>query len=454
MKEDVRKAGETGRLRQDCDRIFRAGLAAVDPVRSVYRHCTREGDLFRIDDRTFDLSRFREVVILGAGKAGAPMAAALETLLADRIEKGLVVVKYGHVQPLEKVELVEAGHPVPDENGLDGAGRILSLAEAADRDTLVIGLLSGGGSALLPLPADGIRLEDKQETTRVMLACGASIHEINTVRKHMSAIKGGHLAAAVHPANLACLVLSDVVGDDLDIIASGPMVPDRSTFARCMEIVQRYGIEDRIPESVMTRLENGAAKKIQETPKPADRLFDRVFHSIIACGRDALDAAAKEAETLGYRPYLLSEAVQGETVQAAADHIEAARQIQQGNHSISPPACILSGGETTVTMEIGGKGGRNQEFALKSALEIRGMDRIAVLSAGTDGTDGPTDAAGGLVDPFTVQRAKACGLDANYHLEAHDAYPLLEAVGDLYKTGPTLTNVMDLRIILVDKTES
>jgi hydroxypyruvate reductase len=207
----------------------------VDPVRSVYRHCTREGDLFRIDDRTFDLSRFREVVILGAGKAGAPMAAALETLLADRIERGLVVVKYAHVQPLEKVELVEAGHPVPDENGLDGAGRILSLAEAADRDTLVIGLLSGGGSALLPLPADGIRLQDKQETTRVMLACGASIHEINTVRKHMSAIKGGHLAAAVYPAQLACLVLSDVVGDDLDIIASGPMVPDRSTFARCME---------------------------------------------------------------------------------------------------------------------------------------------------------------------------------------------------------------------------
>ncbi|MCF8044336.1 MAG: glycerate kinase [Desulfarculaceae bacterium] len=452
MKEEVRKAGESEKLRHDCDRIFRAGLAAVDPVQSVYRHCTREGDLFRIDDRTFDLSRFREVVILGAGKAGAPMAAALETLLADRIARGLVVVKYGHVQPLKTVELVEAGHPVPDKNGLDGAGRILSLAEQADRDTLVIGLLSGGGSALLPLPADGVRLQDKQETTRVMLACGASIHEMNTVRKHMSAIKGGQLAAAVHPAPFACLVLSDVVGDDLDIIASGPMVPDRSTFARCMEIVERYGIEDRIPESVMTRLENGAEKKIQETPKPDDPLFERVFHSIIACSRDALEAAAKEAETLGYRPYLLSEAVQGETVKAAADHIEAARQIQQGRHSVFPPACILSGGETTVTMEIGGKGGRNQEFALKCALEIRGMDRIAVLSGGTDGTDGPTDAAGGLVDPFTVQRAEACGLDADYHLEAHDAYSLLEAVGDLYKTGPTLTNVMDLRIILVDKT--
>lgn len=449
MKDEARKAGETGRLREDCGRIFRAGLAAVDPVKSVYRHCTREGDLFRIDDRTFDLSRFRDVVILGAGKAGAPMAAALETLLADRIIKGLVVVKYGHVQPLKTLELVEAGHPVPDKNGLEGAGRILSMAETADGETLVIGLLSGGGSALLPLPADGIRLEDKQETTRVMLACGASIHEINTVRKHISAIKGGHLAAAVHPANLACLVLSDVVGDDPDIIASGPMVPDRSTFAQCLEIVQKYGIEDRIPESVMTRLGNGAAKKIQETSKPADPLFDRVSHSIIACSRDALDAVAKEAETLGYTPCVLSGALQGETVKAAADHIEAARQIQQGRHLVSPPACILSGGETTVTMEIGGKGGRNQEFALKCALAIQGMDRIAVLSGGTDGTDGPTDAAGGLVDPFTVARAKSCGLDPLHHLHAHDAYPLLEAVGDLYKTGPTLTNVMDLRIIPV-----
>ena len=449
MMEKIGKDRETEQLRVDCDRIFRAGLAAVDPVRSVYRHCRRQGDLLTIDDKTFDLSRFREVVILGAGKAGAPMAAALETLLADRITRGLVVVKYGHVKPLETVELVEAGHPVPDENGLDGAGRVLSVAESADRDTLVIGLLSGGGSALLPLPADGIPLQDKQETTRVLLACGASIHEINTVRKHMSAIKGGQMAAAVCPADLVCLVLSDVVGDDLDIIASGPMVPDRSTFARCMEIVQKYGISDRIPESVMTRLENGAEKKIQETPKPADPLFDRVFHSIVACSRDALDAAAKEAERLGYRPYLLSGAVQGETKDAAMDHMEVARQIQAGRHPVSPPACILSGGETTVTMEIMGKGGRNQEFALKCALEIEGLEHMAVLSAGTDGTDGPTDAAGGLVDPLSVKRAEACGLNAMHHFEAHDAYPLLEAAGDLYKTGPTLTNVMDLRIVLV-----
>lgn len=450
MMEEIGKDRETKQLRADCNRIFRAGLAAVDPMESVFRHCRREGEHLTIEDKTFDLSRFREVVVLGAGKAGAPMAAALERLLGDRIATGLVVVQYGHVRHLETIEQVEAGHPVPDENGLDGAGRILSLAEAADRDTLVIGLLSGGGSALLPLPADGIRLEDKQETTRVMLACGASIHEINTLRKHVSAIKGGRLAAAVYPADLACLVLSDVVGDDLDVIASGPMVPDPSTFDRCMEIVQRYKIADRIPESVMTRLENGAKGKIPETPKPTDPLFDRVSHSIVACGRDALAAAAKEAERLGYRPYVLSEAVQGETKDAAVAHMDVARRIRRGNHSVSPPACILSGGETTVTMEIGGKGGRNQEFVLKCALESQGMDRMAVLSGGTDGTDGPTDAAGGLVDPFTVKRAKALGLDAAYHLQAHDAYPLLEAVGDLYKTGPTLTNVMDLRIILVE----
>ncbi|MFO7754304.1 MAG: glycerate kinase [Desulfobacteraceae bacterium] len=437
------------RMRLDCDRIFRAGLAAVEPEKSVFRHCQRHGDILEIDGTAFDLSRFNRVLLLGAGKAGAPMAGALEKILGGRLSRGLVLVKYGHVQLLEKTELVQAGHPVPDGNGLEGTKRLMELAEKADQGTLVICVLSGGGSALMPWPAPGIDLADKQETTRLLLECGASIHEINTVRKHLSRVKGGRLASAVYPGTLACLVLSDVIGNDLDIIASGPGVPDPGTFEQCMEIVHGYGLESRLPVSVQKHLKKGAEKRVRETPKPGDPVFDNTFHAVIACGMDALKAAAAKAEALGYHPYILSDDVSGETVDAAGEHVRIALSIKAGAHGVSPPACLLSGGETTVTLQNPGKGGRNQEFALKCALDIAGLDNIAVLSAGTDGTDGPTDAAGGLVDTSSKRRAEKSGFDARHHLDGHDAYPLLEAAGDLYKTGPTFTNVMDMRVILV-----
>lgn len=436
-------------MRQDSIRIFQAGLAAVDPRKAIFRHCRRQGHQLIVGQKVFDLSVFSRVFVLGAGKAGAPMAMALEAILGDRISDGLVVVKSGHVMDLKTVKLLEAGHPVPDVSGLHGAEKIMALAGEASEDTLVICVLSGGASALLPLPAEGISLQDKQETTRVLLGCGAAIHEINTIRKHLSRIKGGQLAAAVYPATLISLVLSDVVGDNLDIIASGPTVPDPGTFKGCMDIVEKYGILDQIPGRVTAFLKKGVLGHLPETPKTGNPVFFKTCHTVVGCNREALNASSQKAEHLGYHSLILSDRMEGNVHDLACEHAGIVSQIRKGKIPLSLPACVLSGGEGTVTLKGKGKGGRNQEFALKFATLVDGTDNTVVLSAGTDGTDGPTDAAGALVDTATITRAKALGLDAKKYLENNDAYPLLAAVGDLYKTGPTLTNVMDIRVMLV-----
>ncbi len=439
----------TTHLRRDVRAIFDAGLAAVDPEAAVSRHLVRRGAQLHAGGRTYDLDAFRHVVLIGAGKAGAPMAAAVEAVVGDRITGGAVVVKYGHGAPLQHVKLIEAGHPVPDENSVAGADAVLAAAAGAGPDSLVIGLISGGGSSLLTRPAAGLTLADKQATTRVLLECGATIHEINTLRKHLSAVKGGHLAQAVFPAVMITLILSDVVGDDLDIIASGPTVPDAGTFADCLSIVRRYGIETRLPATVRRYIETGAAGHHCETPKAGDPVFKAAHNIVVGRNLDALTAARDKAATLGYRPLVLSSQIQGETRQVAGVHAAIAREVCQSGQPIPPPACILSGGETTVTMDYHGKGGRNQEFALAAALDIAGWAQTVILSGGTDGTDGPTDAAGAVVDGTTVARAEAAGLDARSHLAGHDAYPFFERLGDLLITGPTRTNVMDLRVMLV-----
>ena len=439
----------TAKLRCDARAIFDAGLAAVDPEAAVRRHLVRRGATLQAAGRRYDLRAFDEVRLMGAGKAGAPMAAAVEAVLGELVTSGVVVVKYGHGSPLQHVRLIEAGHPVPDDNSRRGAEAVLSQVTAAGPHTLVIGLISGGGSALLARPADGLTLADKQATTRVLLACGATIHEINTLRKHLSAVKGGRLARAAHPATVITLVLSDVVGDDLDIIASGPTVPDDSTFADCLAVIRRYDIAGRLPAAVRAHIDAGAAGRIDETPKAGEAAFAAVQNIVVGRNLDALAAAREKAEALGYRTVVLSSQIQGETRHVAAVHAAIAREVRQSGHPLPPPACILSGGETTVTMATGGKGGRNQEFALAAALDIAGCADIVILSAGTDGTDGPTDAAGAVVDGATTGRAAAAGLDPCRHLAAHDAYPLFERLQDLVITGPTRTNVMDLRVMLV-----
>lgn len=418
---------------------------------AVRRSVRREGGLLAVAGRTYDLARYRGVTVVGAGKAGAPMAAALEEILGDRLLGGLVTVKYEHTQPLRTVRLQEAGHPLPDENGLRGAAAVRDAVRSLGESDLVFAVLSGGGSALLPLPADGLALADKQETTRLLLACGADIHEINTVRKHLSAIKGGLLARLAAPATLITLALSDVVGDRLDAIASGPTVPDETTFAEAGGILSKYELTPRLPAAVVRRILDGLAGRCPETPKPGDPAFEKTQNVVVGSNRLAIQAAAREAERLGYRPLILSSSIEGESREIARAHAAMAREIRESGHPIPPPACLLSGGETTVTLSGPGRGGRNQEFALAAAIDLAGLPQTLMLSGGTDGTDGPTDAAGAFADGSTVERAAAQGLDARAFLRRNDSYSFFASLGDLLLTGPTRTNVMDVRLVLVGR---
>jgi glycerate 2-kinase len=437
------------RMHQDAKAIFQAGLKAVDPWDAVHRHCRCDGRHLRIGNKTYDLTTVERLLVVGAGKATAVMAQAMEDLLADRISGGLISVKYHHTAPLKRIETIEAGHPAPDAMGVAAARRMFDLVHSAGARDLVIVLLSGGGSALMPLPLDGITLEDKQTASNLLIGSGASIHEINAVRKHISAIKGGRLARAAAPAATVALILSDVVGDDLDVIASGPTVPDASTFDQCRQIIESYELAERLPESISTRIQKGVAGEIPETPKPASQNWSHVQNLIIGSNLEAILAARQHAVSLGYNTLILSSRMEGETRVVARVHGAIAREILAAGHPLPAPACLLSGGETTVTLKGNGRGGRNQEFALAAALDIQGADHMVVLSGGTDGTDGPTDAAGALADGTTAQRARAAGLDIVWHLDNNDAYPLFQKLGDLFITGPTRTNVMDLRVLLV-----
>jgi hydroxypyruvate reductase len=377
------------------------------------------------------------------------MAQAIEELLGERIFEGAIVVKDGHGLPLKGVRVHEASHPVPDQRGVQGGEDILSLVTRAKEQDLVISLLSGGGSALLVAPAPGVTLEDKQDVTRLLLACGATIHEINTVRKHLSRIKGGGLARSAHPATVVSLILSDVIGDDLDVIASGPVVPDPSTFEQAKAVLKGYGIWEKVPKSVKGHIEKGVTGEGEETAKPGDTSFQNDITVLVGTNLQALEAAKKEAGSQGYGPLILSAMVEGETREVARMHAGIAKEILASGHPIPAPACVLFGGETTVTLQGEGKGGRNMEFALASALALDGERHVVVLSGGTDGTDGPTDAAGAIIDGETVGRARSQGLDPVNHLRQNDAYPFFQSLGDLVITGPTRTNVMDVCIMLV-----
>lgn len=345
------------KLRRDAEKIFHAGLKAVESMGAVKRHCRLENGFFHAGNRRYALSAIKRLFIVGAGKATAPMAAALEDLFGSRITGGVINVKYDHTVPLQYIKTIEAGHPVPDQNGAHGARRMLEMVEDAGADDLIICLISGGGSALMPLPDRGLTLQDKQESIKTLMACGASIHEINTIRKHTSAIKGGRLARAASPAALIAFILSDVVGDDLDIIASGPTVPDDSTFQDCMSILEKYGIHRRLPEAVVRHFESGLIDKNAESPKPGDPVFADNQNIIIGSNMEAIQAARKEAEARGYPTIVLSSMIEGETRDVAGVHTAIVREVAKSGNPVSPPVCILSGGETTVTLRGRGKGG-------------------------------------------------------------------------------------------------
>src|SRR5277367_2468867 len=361
-------------LRRQALRIFKAALKAADPYQAVLRH-------LRIDPEPY-----RNIFVIGAGKASAQMARAIERLLGARITGGEINVKDGHGAKLRRIKINECGHPIPDQRGVAGARRIAQIASQAGPDDLIICLISGGASALLPLPAPPITLAEKQKTTRLLLHCGASIHEINCVRKHISRIKGGQLARLAYPATLLTLILSDVIGDDLDVIGSGPTVPDHSTLSDARAILKKYGIPNQLLASA------------EETPKPGDKIFQKTHNVIVGSNALAVDAAALEARRLGFHTLVLSTFLEGEAREAARVHAAIAREIRATGRPVKAPACVISGGETTVTVHSKGLGGRNQEFALAAAIDIAGLRDVVILCGGTDGTDGPTDAAGAIAD--------------------------------------------------------
>jgi glycerate 2-kinase len=433
------------------ERVFYAGLRAVDPGAAVWRHVRRINHTLWAGYCSYDLERYRRVLVVGAGKGAAPMARALEAILGDRLTGGVIVVKYGHTLPLQKISIVEAGHPIPDENGLKAAEAVLHELEECTEEDLVICLFSGGASALLPAPRPPIDLGEKQATTRLLLDCGATIQEINAIRKHLSRLKGGGLALAAHPARVVSLFLSDVVGDSLDVIASGPTVSDSSTFRDCADTLERYSLTSRIPERVREIMERGLGREEPETVKTGHPALERVQNVLVGNNRSALFAARDEAAALGYGTLLLTSQLQGEAREAAGFITAVAKEILASDHPIHPPACILAGGEPTVVVRGEGKGGRAQELALAAAMALDGLEGVSLLCAGTDGTDGPTDAAGAFADGSTCQRARQLGLDPASHLARNDSYPFFQGIGDLFISGPTRTNVMDLICVMLDR---
>lgn len=420
----------------DC---IEAGIEAADPERAVGEVVALDGDRLTVGEASYDLDRYGEVVVLGGGNAGGRMASAIEGVLGERIGRGAVVTDAP--EETGRIEVLPGDHPVPSERGVDSTRAMLELADEAGEDTLAIVLISGGGSALMPAPADGVSLEALQDVTEALLASGAEIDEINAVRKHCSAFKGGGLARRAAPATVVSLIVSDVIGNDLSTIASGPTAPDATTFADARTILDRYGIDP--PAEIENRLDRGERGEVEETPGEGDPVFDRVRNHVIADGFTALEAVRDLARERGYEPLVLSSSVRGEAREAAKTHVAIAEEVRATGNPIEAPAVICSGGETTVTIRGDGTGGPNQEFALSAALELDAHTTLACVD--TDGIDGASDVAGALVDDRTVSDPEA----ARAALAENDAYPYLAERDALIETGATGTNVNDLRVLVV-----
>jgi glycerate 2-kinase len=437
-------------LRRDALGLLRNAVEAVDPKKAVMRSLELRGSRLSLNDMELDLDGFSSVFVVGGGKACGAMAEAIEGLLGDRISGGAVNVLKGTEgsRRLRRIGLNGASHPIPDVEGFRATGMILSLVDEAGEDDLVVVLLSGGGSALITYPAEGVGLAELQELTEKLMRSGATINELNAVRKHLSAVKGGQLAARAYPATVVSLILSDVVDDPLDTIASGPTAPDSSTFQDAVEVLHRYGLWDIADDSIRYRLEAGVRGEIGETPKPGNELFRRVFNVIVGSNLTAAKAAVERSTALGYNALLLSTRVEGEARHVGTVYAGIAREIAASGHPVPRPAAVVIGGETTVTVQGSGRGGRNQELVLKAAMRIEGLDAV-VASLATDGIDGPTEAAGAIADGWTIRRAQSIGLVPLEFLRNNNSYGFFNRLGDTILTGPTGTNVNDLAVILV-----
>ena len=430
--------------------IFNAAVSAVQPSCLLPKHIRVDHNMLWLNERSFSLEEHRAYII-GAGKASAAMAVEAEKILGDHIEDGTVVTKYGHGLPLKKIKCREAGHPLPDENGVIAGKEIMQLVNKAGEKDIIIALISGGASSLLADYPPGTSLADVQEVFKLLLECGASIHEINTVRKHLSLIKGGQLARAAYPATVVAFILSDVIGDPLDVIASGPTVADPTSFDDAYAVINKYDLFEKIHPAITKWMQKGLNEEIEDTPKPGNDVFDKTFNHLIGTNRIALAAATEKAKELGFAPFIITDRLCGEADDEAKKLVDYLMMYRS-----TKPACILMGGETTVTIKGKGKGGRNQQFALAALHELAKYyplpekRKILILSAGTDGSDGPTDATGAWVDEETIKEVEKNGLDISSFLVDNDAYNFFEKVGGLIITGPTQTNVMDVVIALVE----
>jgi len=439
-------------LRRDALEILKAAVDSVDPGEAVRRNLHVKGGILSCRGLTYDLTRGGRMHVIGGGKAGAAMAEAVWGLLGDRVDGGFINIPEGSDAPTEigRIHLNRASHPVPDRGSVAGVESMLSMTEGVGEEDFVIVLISGGGSALMTCPAEGVSLEDVKALTQLLLLSGASIDELNAVRKHVSAFKGGQLARRLHPSRVLGLVLSDVIGDPLETIASGPTSPDTTTYGDSVEVLRRYRLLGSAPAPVLDRLQRGARGELEETPKPGDPIFDRVENVIIGGNTTALEAAAGRAEALGYSSTIVTSTLSGEAVEAGrylADYVRTAHS--PGDPQRSPEAAIF-GGETVVVVTGSGVGGRNQEVALSAAQGLAGLEALIATMA-TDGVDGPSEAAGAIVDGATLKRASSLGLDASRHLTENDSYGFFSRLGDALITGPTGTNVNDVSVALMPR---
>lgn len=448
----IRNLGELARsaMHSDALRIVEAGILSADPRRAVRSHVKLEDGRVVVGGREFELSRFGRVLVLGFGKASGLMAKGLEEALGDAIDGGYVIVPRGsEVRGLKRVRLLPGNHPVPGGDTIRSSLVLLKAASEAGERDLVFVLVSGGGSALFEVPREGVSLEDLVEVNRLLLRSGADIKEVNTVRKHISAVKGGQLAKALHPAKVVTLIVSDVVGDPPEFVASGPTVPDPTTYRDAYEVLRRYGLLDKVPRSVLDLVNRGLRGEVPETPKEGDEAFRDALTLIVASNRTALSAMKRTAESLGYNAAIVTSFMEGEAREVGRFIAGVMKHVSRYGEPVPKPAALLFGGETTVTVTGSGVGGRNQELALSVAIHISGLRGAVFASVGSDGIDGPTDAAGAVVDGGTVDEGREAGLDAVAYLADNDSYSYFKRLGRLVITGPTGTNVNDLAVALV-----
>jgi glycerate-2-kinase len=440
------------KLRGDAITVLEAALNSVDPHKAVLNNLKIVDGKLRVGNFEASLDDLEKIVVIGGGKAGGAMAEAVESVLGDRVSGGCVNVLQGTEfrYSLKRIRLQGASHPIPNNDGVKGVAEMLMFISSMREKDLVICLISGGGSALMPYPAEGISLEDKQNVTSRLLMKGATIDELNAVRKHLSAIKGGQLARRCYPTRVVSLILSDVVGDPLDTIASGPTSPDTTTFRNAVDVLKKYKLWDDICSQVRERLEYGTKKVIVETPKPGNEIFNHVTNIIVGNNSIAAESAAEAAEALGYNSLIVSTMVEGEAAEVGTVLAGIARELAAKGRPLKPPAAVIVGGETTVNVRGSGRGGRNQELALSLARRITGLKAVAA-SLATDGIDGPTEASGAIVDGETSTKASEAGLPIEKFLAENDSYSFFERIGDMIVTGPTGTNVNDLALILISE---